>query len=119
MRSSAQRGWIPTPRPRGCGRPHPFWPWASAPTGVRVNCVCPGFVATESQMGWLSSPCCVPDGSGTWILPVPGPEAIAPFIVYLASDESAYVTGGIYPIDSGYMAFKAKFDVMGLMQPAP
>ena len=34
----------------------------------------------------------------------------------VASDESACVTGGIYPIDSGYTAFKAKMDVMGLMQ---
>jgi hypothetical protein len=25
-------------------------------------------------------------------------------------------TGGIYPIDSGYMAFKAQIDVMGAMQ---
>ena len=87
------------------------------PHGVRVNCVCPGFVATESQMGWLSQPAARQMVDQLHILPVPGPEAIAPFIVYLASDESAYVTGGIYPIDSGYMAFKAKLDVMGLMQP--
>jgi NAD(P)-dependent dehydrogenase (short-subunit alcohol dehydrogenase family) len=84
--------------------------------GVRVNCVCPGFVATESQMDWLSAPAARQMMAQLHILPVPGPEAIAPFIVYLASDESAYVTGGIYPIDSGYMAFKAKLDVMGLMQ---
>lgn len=86
------------------------------PHGVRVNCVCPGFVATESQMEWLSQPAARQMMEQLHILPVPGPEAIAPFIVYLASDESAYVTGGVYPIDSGYMAFKAKLDVMGLMQ---
>ena len=40
-------------------------------------------------------------------------------MVYLASDEAAVVTGGIYPIDSGYMAFKAQIDVMGAMQTAP
>ena len=43
------------------------------------------------------------------------PEQIAPFVVYLASDESRVVTGGVFPIDSGYMAFKANVDVMGVM----
>jgi hypothetical protein len=26
------------------------------------------------------------------------------------------VTGGIYPVDAGYMAFQAKVDTMGAMQ---
>ena len=50
------------------------------------------------------------------ILPVPTPEQIAPFVVYLASDESAAVTGTVFPVDAGYMAFKAQVDVMGTMQ---
>jgi hypothetical protein len=29
------------------------------------------------------------------------------------------VTGGIFPIDSGYTAFKANLDVMGAMRGAP
>jgi enoyl-[acyl-carrier-protein] reductase (NADH) len=37
-------------------------------------------------------------------------------MLYLASDESSAVTGGIFPIDAGYTAFKAKLDVMGIMQ---
>ena len=49
-------------------------------------------------------------------LPIATPEQIAPFAVYLASDEAAVATGGVYPIDSGYMAFKAQIDVMGTMQ---
>ena len=48
------------------------------------------------------------------LLPIATPEQIAPFVVYLASNESAVVTGGIFPIDSGYMAFKANVDLMGL-----
>ena len=48
--------------------------------------------------------------------PVPTPEQIAPFVVYLASDESAAVTGTVFPVDAGYMAFKAQIDVMGTMQ---
>jgi len=41
------------------------------------------------------------------------PVADKNLAAYLASDEAAVVTGGIFPIDSGYMAFKANVDVMG------
>lgn len=84
--------------------------------GVRVNCICPGYVATESQMRWLADPAARDVIDRLHILPVPGPEAIAPFAVYLASDESAFVTGGIFPIDSGYMAFKAQLGVTDVVQ---
>ena len=50
------------------------------------------------------------------LLPVARPEQIAPFAVYLASDEAAVVTGGIFPVDSGYTAFKAHVDVMGAVR---
>jgi NAD(P)-dependent dehydrogenase (short-subunit alcohol dehydrogenase family) len=84
-----------------------------SPDGVRVNCICPGFVATEAQQEWLQNPHGQEVMEQLHLLPVATPEQIAPFAVYLASDESAAVTGGIFPIDSGYMAFKARLDVMG------
>jgi NAD(P)-dependent dehydrogenase (short-subunit alcohol dehydrogenase family) len=90
-----------------------------APDGIRVNAICPGFVATESQMEWMADPERAAALDPLHLLPVATPEQIAPFAVYLASDESAVTTGGIFPIDSGYMAFKAKVDVMGAMQTAP
>jgi NAD(P)-dependent dehydrogenase (short-subunit alcohol dehydrogenase family) len=40
-------------------------------------------------------------------------QAVAQAIV------AAVVTGGIFPIDSGYMAFKANLDVMGIMRGVP
>jgi NAD(P)-dependent dehydrogenase (short-subunit alcohol dehydrogenase family) len=86
------------------------------PDGVRVNAICPGFVATESQMEWMADPARKATLDPLHLLPIATPEQIAPFAVYLASDESAVATGGIYPIDSGYMAFKARVDVMGAMQ---
>jgi hypothetical protein len=67
-------------------------------------------------MSWLADPEARATIDRLHILPVPGPEGIAPFAVYLASEESAFVTGGIFPIDSGYMAFKAQLDVMGAVQ---
>ena len=41
---------------------------------------------------------------------------MARLAVYLASDEAAVVTGGMVPIDSGYMAFQANVDIMGAMR---
>jgi len=84
--------------------------------GVRVNAIAPSFVSTESQRVWLDDERAKATIQSLHILPVPTPEQIAPFVVYLASDESAAVTGTVFPIDSGYMAFKAQVDVMGTMQ---
>jgi NAD(P)-dependent dehydrogenase (short-subunit alcohol dehydrogenase family) len=86
------------------------------PDGIRVNAICPGFVATEPQMAWMADPARAATLDPLHLLPVATPEQIAPLAVYLASDESAVATGGIYPIDSGYAAFKARIDVMGAMR---
>lgn len=85
------------------------------PDGIRVNAIAPSFVSTESQLGWLGDEAAAEMIQRLHILPVPTPEQIAPFVVYLASDESSAVTGLTVPIDSGYMAFKARLDVMGAM----
>ena len=86
-----------------------------AKEGVRVNSICPGFVATESQLEWLRKPGAQQSMNSLHLLPIATPEQIAPFVVYLASDESAVVTGAVFPIDSGYLAFKANIDIMGLV----
>lgn len=84
--------------------------------GVRVNAIAPSFVSTEPQRVWLDDESAFATIQSLHILPVPTPEQIAPFVVYLASDESAAVTGTVFPVDAGYMAFKAQVDVMGTMQ---
>lgn len=84
--------------------------------GVRVNAIAPSFVSTEPQMVWLEDSQARSTIESLHILPIPAPEQIAPFVVYLASDESAAVTGTVFPVDAGYMAFKAQVDVMGTMQ---
>lgn len=84
--------------------------------GVRVNAIAPSFVSTEPQRVWLDDDRARSTIQSLHILPVPTPEQIAPFVVYLASDESIAVTGTVFPIDAGYMAFKAQVDVMGTMQ---
>jgi NAD(P)-dependent dehydrogenase (short-subunit alcohol dehydrogenase family) len=87
-----------------------------APAGIRVNSLCPAFVSTESQMDWLNVPASRAAIESLHLLPLPAAEDIAPFAVFLASDESRSVTGGIFPVDSGFMAFKAHVDTMGAMQ---
>jgi NAD(P)-dependent dehydrogenase (short-subunit alcohol dehydrogenase family) len=84
--------------------------------GVRVNAIAPSFVSTESQRVWLDDEKARATIESLHILPIPTPEQIAPFVVYLASDESMAVTGTVFPLDAGYTAFKAQVDVMGTMQ---
>jgi NAD(P)-dependent dehydrogenase (short-subunit alcohol dehydrogenase family) len=85
-----------------------------APDGVRVNAICPGFVSSEPQLEWLKKPEAHMTMKMLHLLPVPAPEDIVPFMLYLASDESRAVTGGVFPIDAGYMAFKANVNLMGI-----
>jgi len=83
--------------------------------GIRVNAVCPGFVETEPQREWLEKEGASDAMRMLHLLPIARPEDIANFALYLASDESSKVTGGIFPIDSGYSAFKAHIDLSGLL----
>ena len=84
--------------------------------GVRVNAICPSFVSSEPQQVWLDNDESRAAVEALHLLPVPTPEQVAPLVVYLASDESAAMTGAVLPIDSGYMAFKANLDIVGAMR---
>jgi NAD(P)-dependent dehydrogenase (short-subunit alcohol dehydrogenase family) len=90
-----------------------------APDGVRVNTICPGFVSTEPQKEWLDRPEAQRAMNMLHLLPLPLPEQVVPFMLYLASDESSAVTGGVFPIDAGYMAFKANVHLNDLTAPQP
>jgi NAD(P)-dependent dehydrogenase (short-subunit alcohol dehydrogenase family) len=83
--------------------------------GIRVNSICPGFVATEPQLEWLKKEGAAEMMRMLHLLPISKPENIASFALYLASEESSVVTGGVFPIDSGYMAFKANVDLSGML----
>lgn len=72
-----------------------------APHGIRVNCVCPGFIDTpmtrygygeEAFAGW-NQVC--PMGR-------PGrPDEVARAMLFLASDEASFITGVALPVDGG------------------
>jgi NAD(P)-dependent dehydrogenase (short-subunit alcohol dehydrogenase family) len=76
---------------------------------IRVNCICPGFIETDLTAAVLSK---APDPESvrrerTAAHPIGRlgrPEDVAGMAVYLASDESSWVTGAAFPVDGGYLA---------------
>ena len=78
-----------------------------ASDGIRVNCVCPGNVETnilkretpaEVAEFWRQASRSEPIGRNAQ------PEEIANAILFLASDESSFVTGAPLIVDGGYLA---------------
>jgi NAD(P)-dependent dehydrogenase (short-subunit alcohol dehydrogenase family) len=79
--------------------------------GIRVNCICPGRVETPFVKARLAE---YPDPEKAYremastqaIGRMARPEEIAAAALYLASDESAFVTGTDFIIDGGWSAGK-------------
>lgn len=79
------------------------------PDNVRVNAICPSFIETELTAAMLAKagdPAAVrrERTSAHPIGRLGRPEDVGGLAVYLASDESAWVTGAILPVDGGYSA---------------
>jgi 3-oxoacyl-[acyl-carrier protein] reductase len=73
-----------------------------APSKIRVNCISPWTIDTPSFQNSLSE-----KEKRSWINEIPlgrigKPEDIANAALYLASDESSWVTGINLPVDGGY-----------------
>jgi NAD(P)-dependent dehydrogenase (short-subunit alcohol dehydrogenase family) len=76
---------------------------------IRVNAICPSFVETELTeriLGQVADPAAIRrERTAAHPLGRLGrPEDIAGLAVYLASDESSWVTGAVLPVDGGYLA---------------
>jgi len=75
------------------------------PYGIRVNCVCPGYIVTESTEAMDSD-----DFVNDYIerkIPLRRtgkPEEVAAVIAFLASDDASFVHGGAILIDGGQLA---------------
>jgi NAD(P)-dependent dehydrogenase (short-subunit alcohol dehydrogenase family) len=73
--------------------------WARC--GINVNTVCPGWIATELNSDWLAS-----DGGQKLIKSFPRRRLMQDsdldgMMLFLASDESRAVTGGVFSVDDG------------------
>ena len=72
---------------------------------IRVNCVCPGVIETPMTAELLADPAWADAVIKRYPLGRCGhPEEMAAAILYLASDEAAFVTGVALPVDGGYTA---------------
>ena len=73
--------------------------------GVRVNCVCPGVIETPMTAALRQDPTWAQEVLKRYPLGRFGhADEIAAAILYLASDEAAFVTGAALPVDGGYTA---------------
>jgi hypothetical protein len=73
-----------------------------APKGIRVNSVAPGPIWTPLQTSGGQTPEKIPEFGGHVPLGRPGqPAELAPVYVFLASQESSYVTGETYGVTGG------------------
>ena len=80
-----------------------------AQRGIRVNCVCPGFVRTPLIQGILDDPRRTERLVGMHPLGRLGePEDIAKAVLFLASDDSAWITGISLMVDGGFSAGKTE-----------
>lgn len=81
----------------------------AAPYGIRVNCVCPGDVATPLLDKQLAAAAdqnqCLKEMEQLYPLGRIGtPEEVAQVICFLASPAAAFVTGAIWTVDGGLTA---------------
>jgi NAD(P)-dependent dehydrogenase (short-subunit alcohol dehydrogenase family) len=79
------------------------------PDGIRVNCVCPGDVMTpmlpdEATKRGISWDDYIAGAADRPLGRVGTPEDIADAVLFLASDESSFVTGDALVVDGGGIA---------------
>jgi NAD(P)-dependent dehydrogenase (short-subunit alcohol dehydrogenase family) len=76
-----------------------------AKQGIRVNCVCPGYIQTPMTAPGMRDP----DRMSRMIASEPvgrmgDPEEVAEAVVWLCSDAASFITGHTMAIDGGYVA---------------
>lgn len=73
------------------------------PSGVRVNCVAPGMIATElARKNWEKTGFDAIGASRAFPLRRPGePQEVAQMVVFFASDAASYITGEAVSVGGG------------------
>jgi NAD(P)-dependent dehydrogenase (short-subunit alcohol dehydrogenase family) len=90
-----------------------------APFGIRANCYCPGVIDTglvQRYMQGVEQPeKMVRAFVSSQLVPRLGrPEEIAELVCFLASAQSGFVNGVVWPIDGGQLAWRGTADMIGL-----
>jgi NAD(P)-dependent dehydrogenase (short-subunit alcohol dehydrogenase family) len=74
-----------------------------SPKGIRVNCVAPGFIATDMSAKALNND---PERKNKALSRTPmgvlgNPSDVGDAVLFLASDAARYITGVVLPVDGG------------------
>ena len=73
------------------------------PEGITVNCICPGWIETEltrplRENASRSDEIVSRTPMNRWGLP----REVAGAVKFLCSEEAAFITGAVLPVDGGY-----------------
>ena len=74
-----------------------------APDNIRVNCVCPGNIDTPLLRAGIAAEGSFEEATKT-MGKIAKPEEVAYLALFLASDESSYITGAAMVVDNGESA---------------
>jgi len=73
--------------------------------GIRSNSICPGLIETDMTADLMQDDSLMQEWSKEYPIGRFGkPDDIASACLYLASDESSFVTGAVLPVDGGFTA---------------
>jgi len=72
---------------------------------IRSNAICPGLIKTDMTADLMEDEALMQEWSKEYPIGRFGrPEDVANACLFLASDESSFVTGAVLPVDGGFTA---------------